>query len=100
MIKQLVMYKKPADEEKFLKHYKEVHLPIVRRIPGVSKLVVNMGRDGRIPSEYFLITEMYFDDQAALELATRSPENKEAAKDIPNFAMDIISVQILEEVSL
>lgn len=100
MIKQLVMYKQPADEAAFLKHYQDVHLPIVRRIPGVEKLVLYRGVEGRTPPDYFLIAELYFANREALDTAMRSPENKEAARDLGNFALDIVSAMIAEEADL
>ena len=63
MIKLVAMYKTPADIEMFEKHYFEKHMPIVEKIPGllrseVSKLKILPGTE----SEYYMMTEMYYDD--------------------------------------
>lgn len=100
MIKQLVMYKRPGDEAAFLKYYQEVHLPIVRRIPGIEKLQFYRGAESRFPPEFFLIAELHFASREALDAAMRSPENKEAAQDLGNFARGIVSAMVAEEVVL
>jgi len=100
MIKQLVLYTQPDDEAVFLKHYREVHLPIVRRIPGVEKVVINQGQPMRGQLPFFLIVELHFADMAALVAAMGSPENREAARDIANFALGKVSVVVVQETVL
>ena len=83
MLKLFAMYKeKPADEAAFWKHYNEVHTPLVMKVPGISKLIVNkvVGSPmGEAP--YYLIVEMQFPDQATFDKAMQSPENGAAAED-------------------
>ena len=40
MVKLVVLYKKPADVEAFEKHYREIHTPLVQKMPGLTKLEV------------------------------------------------------------
>jgi len=83
------MYKTPEDVEAFDKHYFEVHMPIVAKIPGlikseVSKLKALPGSENK----YYMMTEMYYDDMDAFNAAMASPEGKASAKDLVNFAKD------------
>ncbi len=87
MVKLVAMYKTPADIEMFEKHYFEKHMPLVEKIPGlikseISKLKALPGTD----SEYYMMTEMYYDDMDAFNAAMASPEGKASAKDLVNFA--------------
>ena len=41
MYKLIALYKKPADPAAFEKHYAEVHRPLVEKVPGLARLVVN-----------------------------------------------------------
>ena len=40
MVKLVAMYKKPADVSAFESHYKEIHTPLVKKMPGLKKLEV------------------------------------------------------------
>ncbi len=89
MIKLVAMYKTPADIEMFEKHYFEKHMPIVDKIPGllkseVSKLKILPGTE----SEYYMMTEMYYEDMDSFNAAMATPEGKASARDIVNFAKD------------
>lgn len=99
MIKLLALYKKPDDEEAFLKHYQDTHIPIVKTIPGLEKAVINkivaspMGGE----PDYFLIAEMHFPDQEAFDAAMASPENRAAGKDLMSFAKGLVTLLIAQE---
>jgi len=95
MIKLVALYKTPGDKEQFDKHYFEVHMPMVAKIPGlvrseVSKLKSLPGTD----SGYYMITEMYYDDMDSFNAAMASPEGKATAKDLVNFAKNNVDFYI------
>ena len=52
MFKLLALYKTPQDPDAFMAHYRDVHVPLVHKIPGLQKVeligVVNtlMGEQG------------------------------------------------------
>jgi uncharacterized protein (TIGR02118 family) len=66
----------PGQEEAFEQHYVETHLPLAASIPGVRKLVATRTSDALGDGEAALhrITELWFDDRAAMEAAEASPE--------------------------
>ena len=95
MIKLVALYKTPEDKEQFDKHYFEVHMPLVAKIPGlvrseVSKLKVLPGTE----SGYYLMTEMYYDDMDSFNAAMASPEGKTSAKDLISFAKNNVDFYI------
>jgi uncharacterized protein (TIGR02118 family) len=73
----------PGEEEAFERHYTEVHLPLAASIPGVRKLVATHTSDSLGDGESALhrITELWFDDHAAMEAAAASPEGQATIKD-------------------
>lgn len=97
-VKLIAIYRKPDDEAAFLKHYEEVHAPLVRKVPGVQKLVVNrifgspMGE-----TDLFQIAEVHFADRESFDAGMRSPENRAAGADLMAFAKGIVTLVTAEE---
>lgn len=94
MIKIIALYTKPADEEAFLRHYEDVHTPLVRRVPGLAKLeVTRLTRDplGGDPA-YFLMAEMSYPDEQTFRAAMRSPENAAVVADVGGFARGLVTL--------
>jgi uncharacterized protein (TIGR02118 family) len=91
MIKLVALYKTPENKEFFDKHYTEVHMPLVAKIPGlvkseVSKLKALPGAE----SGYYMMTEMYYEDMDSFNAAMATPEGKATAKDLANFARNSV----------
>jgi uncharacterized protein (TIGR02118 family) len=89
MLKLIALYKTPADIEQFDKHYFEVHMPMVAKIPGLIKSEVSKLKalPGTV-SDFYMITEMYYNDMDSFNVAMASPEGKATARDLVNFAKD------------
>jgi uncharacterized protein (TIGR02118 family) len=88
----------PANPAEFDRYYRDVHTPIVQRVPGVRN--IRFGRvfrtaDGE-PAPYYLVSDVYFDDAAALERALASPEMAEALADVPNFATGGVKIMFCD----
>ena len=88
MICLTVLYGQPTDAAEFDRHYKEKHLPLAVKIPGLKGYTLdrpaplNPGEK----SPYHLIASLYFENMEALQAAFQSPEGQAAAGDVPNFA--------------
>ncbi|WAL69070.1 EthD family reductase [Amycolatopsis cynarae] len=81
-VRFLALYKAPADPEAFDRHYREVHIPLARRLPGLRRYRV--GRDAapvRGDSPYYLIAELDWDTMDDLRTAFASPEGRATAAD-------------------
>jgi uncharacterized protein (TIGR02118 family) len=76
----LAVYEAPADPEAFDRHYREVHIPLIRHLPGRRYTV---GRDVAAlhGAPYYLITELEWDTMDELRAAFASPEGRATAAD-------------------
>ncbi len=78
----LALYEKPANPETFDRHYREVHIPLGRRLPGLRRYTV--ARDAtavRGGAPYYLIAELEWDTMDDLRAAFASPEGRATAAD-------------------
>ncbi|MBI3579286.1 MAG: EthD family reductase [Ignavibacteriales bacterium] len=97
MVKLIAMYKTPENKEEFDKHYNEMHTPLVKKIPGLRKLEVAKITGAPIGEpKHYLIAEMYFDNQDAMNAALASPEGKATARDLMSFAASIVTMFFAE----
>ncbi len=97
MVKLIALYKRPADVDAFERHYSEVHLPLMEKVPGMVKTEVTRffaGATGEPP--YYMMFEAYFADKDALDAAMRSAENRAAGKDLMTFAKDIVTIMFAD----
>src|SRR5207247_1659365 len=92
------LHGRPDDPVEFDRYYRDVHTPLVQRIPGVRNIrfgrVLGTNNDG--PAPYYLVSDVYFDDAAALEAAQSTPEMAAALADVPNFATGGVTVMVCE----
>ncbi len=90
--------------EQFMKHWIEVHAPLAHAVPGLRRYVQNHIKGERtradIPATDVAIdgiAELWFDDQAALEAAAKTPEMKALHADGAKFIGRIRSYVIDEK---
>lgn len=90
MARMIVTYPTPQDIEAFDRHYFDIHVPLARKLPGLSKYEINNGpvTTPTGPGDVYRIGILHFDDLAALEAAFASPEGQAAAADRRLFAPD------------
>lgn len=99
MVKLIAMYRKPADTVAFDQAYFQTHIPLVNKIPNLRRVEISRVTGApRGEPEYYLITEMFFDDKAAMDTAMASPENAEAGKNLMSFAKGLVTFVYGEEV--
>lgn len=97
MVKLIAIYARPDDVAAFDRHYREVHTPLVRKMPGLRKLEVSAIRGAPMGEpRYHLMAEMYFEDRAALDAALASPEGRAAGKDLMGFAGKLVHMMIAD----
>jgi uncharacterized protein (TIGR02118 family) len=87
MVRFLVLYNRPSDVEAFERHYREVHIPLVRKLEGLRRYTISRN-PGRVRGDtpYYLIAELDWDDMGALQQAFQSPEGQATAQDVANLA--------------
>ena len=87
MAQVLVLYNAPADPSAFDRYYRETHIPIARKIPGLRSYSISNGEVQALAgSAPYLVAILNFDSMADLGAALASPEGQAAAADLPNFA--------------
>lgn len=97
MIRFLVLYNTPQDPEAFDRHYRDVHIPLTKKLPGLRHYTLGSHATKiRGDEPYYLIAELEWDDMDALEKAFRSPEGQAAAQDVPNFASSGVRSMVYE----
>lgn len=93
MVKLIALYRKPADPAAFDKHYHEVHLPLIKKTPGLRKLEVTRITGAPLgETKYYVMAEMYYDSLDAMNAANASPEGKAAGRDLMTFAGDVVTL--------
>jgi uncharacterized protein (TIGR02118 family) len=89
MVKVIVLLPRRADlsPEAFQQHLRETHLPLVTKLPGLRRLVMNwvLPDPNQPPPAYDAVSEDWFEDAAAMGAALASPEAQAVTADMPNF---------------
>jgi uncharacterized protein (TIGR02118 family) len=87
-VKLVVLYTQPDDAEAFDRHYLDVHVPLVKALPGLDRFesgaLVSALDGGEVT--YHWMAELYFADQAAMGAAFGSPEGQATAADYGKIA--------------
>lgn len=82
-----MLYSQPQDAEAFDRHYRNVHIPLAKKLPGLRRYTISRNPDPiRGGDPYYLVAELDWDDMAALQQAFQSPEGQATAQDVPKFA--------------
>jgi uncharacterized protein (TIGR02118 family) len=88
MIKITVLYGRPDDPAAFEKHFDEVHVPLVEKMPNLrrfEKALVVATPDGS-PPPYYRVVELFFDSEEELQASLATPEGRAPGEDVPNYA--------------
>jgi uncharacterized protein (TIGR02118 family) len=95
--KIIVLYKKPADPAHFDKHFREVHMPLVQKMPGLKSASFGPTHalDGS-EGAYFWMFIGTFGSLKAIHDALGSPEGQKVVADIPNYSPDAPTILHLE----
>jgi uncharacterized protein (TIGR02118 family) len=87
MVRFIVLWNKPKDVDAFERHYREVHIPLAKKMAGVRRYTLSRNTSPvRGGEPYYRIAELDWDDMASLQLAFRSPEGRATADDIARLS--------------
>lgn len=87
MHRVVVLYPHPKDPQAFEEHYRDVHLPLAKKLPGMLDHRFSLNIDaGEAESPYFAIFEADFESREAYQSAMGSPEGRAVGADVPNYA--------------
>lgn len=82
----LALYETPADPDAFDRHYREVHIPLLRRLPELRRYSVGQDFTALHGTPYYLVTELQWDTMDELRTAFASPEGQATAADAAHLA--------------
>ncbi|MGO8895497.1 MAG: EthD family reductase [Streptosporangiaceae bacterium] len=80
-VRFLALYEMPTDPEAFDRHYREVHIPLGRRLPGLRRYAVGRDVVAVRGAPYYLVAELEWDTMEELRAAFASPEGRATAAD-------------------
>ena len=87
MAQILVLYNTPADPAAFDSYYRQTHIPLAQKVPGLRSYSINDGPVQALAgSAPYLVAILTFDSMADVNAALASPEGQAAAADLANFA--------------
>ncbi|QBD75155.1 EthD family reductase [Ktedonosporobacter rubrisoli] len=86
MVKFLVLWNTPADPVAFERHYREVHIPLVRQLPSLRRYTAGCHATALRGEPYYWIAEAEWDTMEALQKAFQSPQGQAVSQDVANLA--------------
>ena len=88
MVRLLVLYGLPKDPQAFDKYYHGVHVPIAKKIKGLTRWTIGkvQGTPDGQPTPYYLMADLFAESREAMEKILASPEGQAAVNDVPKFA--------------
>jgi uncharacterized protein (TIGR02118 family) len=102
MTRLTVLYGHPSDPAAFDRYYHEVHVPIARRMTGLTGWTIGKC-ESATPGErppYYMIVGLYAATRADLEAVLASPEGQATIADVPTFATGGVTFLYDDEVVL
>lgn len=100
MKKLIALYRTPADPDAFLAHYRDQHMPLVGKVPGLVRTEVSMiTRTMLGTADNFMLAELYFEDEDFRD-AMRSPENASTGADLALFAEGLVTVMTADVIEV
>ena len=88
MIRLTVLYGHPTHPDEFDRYYRDVHIPIARKMAGVKGWTIGKCQAANLGEAppYYMIVGLYADSRAAMEAILASPAGQETIADVANFA--------------
>jgi uncharacterized protein (TIGR02118 family) len=86
MYRMTILYGTPNDPAEFRRYYYDTHIPIARRMKGLTGWNLSwIDNDPAAPSKYLLVAELYAESADAMSAILASPEGQAASADLANF---------------
>ena len=93
MVNVIILLGRPVEQEEFDQHLIDTHMPLVRSIPNLKSVTINqVAGTAQGDAPYYLISELGFASEAAMQEGLNSDEGQAMAKDMSNFASGGVTV--------
>ncbi len=88
MIRLTVLYGHPEDPEAFDRYYRDVHIPLARKMKGLKGWTIGKCQSAAVGEDppYYMIVGLYADSREDMEAILNSPEGQATVADVANFA--------------
>jgi uncharacterized protein (TIGR02118 family) len=85
MVRLLVLYSQPSDTDAFERHYRDVHIPLVKRLAGLKRYTISRNVAPLRGDAYYLVAALEWDTLDAAKSALQSPEGQATREDVANL---------------
>ncbi len=94
MHRLLVLYAPPNNSQSFREHYEDVHVPLVKQLPGLMafRYSLEVGSLGSEAPSYFCVAELDYRSSAEMLASLESPEGQASAADLEKFASGGVTI--------
>ncbi len=88
MTRLTVLYGHPEDPAAFDRYYRDVHIPIAKKMKGLKGWTIGKCESATPgePALYYMIVGLYADSREAIETILETPEGRATVADVGNFA--------------
>lgn len=86
MFRLTVLYGAPTDPVEFERYYREIHVPLALKIPGLRKFTYGPVSSPAPGDPYYSIAQLDWDSESECVAGMSSEAGTTAANDLPNFA--------------
>src|SRR5881392_863088 len=88
LVRFIILWKTtPTDVEAFERHYREVHIPLAKKMAGLRRYTLSRNASVvRGDAPHYRIAELDWDDVASLQRAFESPEGRATSEDVAILA--------------
>lgn len=90
MFKLVLLFRKREDlsHDEFIRHWREVHVPLVEKVPNIRRYVISPVRGAPLGEpDYDGMAELWFDDEQTARAALATPETEATGRDARNFIL-------------
>jgi uncharacterized protein (TIGR02118 family) len=77
----LAVYETPADPETFDRHYREVHIPLLRQLPGLRRFAIGRDVTALHGQPCYLVAELEWETMDDLRASFGTPQGRATADD-------------------
>lgn len=86
MVRLLVLYSQPSDADAFERHYRDVHVPLVKQLAGLKRYSISRNVTSlRGGDAYYLVAALEWDTLEAARSALQSPDGQAVRDDVANL---------------
>ena len=81
----LILWSTPSDIEAFERHYRDVHIPVAKLMPGLRRYTLSHAPTSVHGESCYMVAALDWDDRAALDAALESEAGRCTGADVPNL---------------